>query len=70
MGRYRTCCVPKCKSTIANTMLMCKPHWFQVSKPVRNQIWKFYKDQDWVNHGRVVKTALKELERKNYNRNN
>jgi hypothetical protein len=33
------CPAPGCQIIVKSAMLACKPHWFQLSKPVREAIW-------------------------------
>lgn len=38
-----TCPHPKCDKPIPTTMLACKAHWFQLPKPLRDDIWRGYR---------------------------
>lgn len=45
------CPVPDCGVAIPREHLMCRKHWYQVPKPLRNAVWKAYKGgmgQDWL----------------------
>jgi hypothetical protein len=37
------CAISDCSRKIARTMLMCKPHWAQVPKPLQNRVWTTYR---------------------------
>lgn len=36
------CAAPGCKKQVPLKMLMCKPHWFMLPKPLRDTIWAEY----------------------------
>lgn len=36
------CPHPKCNKRIPDHLLACRPHWFQLSYPVRKAIWDNY----------------------------
>ncbi len=38
-----TCHAHNCTTRCAPEMLMCKKHWFLVSKETRSQVWKHYR---------------------------
>jgi hypothetical protein len=35
----RRCPIPRCPVPIDPTRLMCRKHWYQVPKPIRDQVW-------------------------------
>jgi hypothetical protein len=35
----RRCRVRGCRARIGRDRLMCRPHWYQVPKPLRDQVW-------------------------------
>ncbi len=37
--RGHLCRVPGCRVKVGADRLMCRPHWRQVPKPLRDQIW-------------------------------
>ena len=37
------CHAEGCKILVPPKMLMCRPHWFQVPKHIRNAIWREYR---------------------------
>lgn len=41
MPRQSIC--PICEKSISRTMLMCKPHWFQVPRELRDRVWSTYR---------------------------
>lgn len=40
------CPVPRCPTTIGRGKAFCKPHWFALPKPLRDQIWAAYRARD------------------------
>lgn len=43
MGEKRTCRAPGCTAQVAPSKGMCRRHWFQVPKPIRDSIWHWYR---------------------------
>lgn len=46
----RTCDAPGCDTPVRRGILMCRPHWFQVPKPLReaiNQTWAAGQIRAW-----------------------
>lgn len=39
-----TCHAEGCNARVAPQMLMCRPHWYMVPKPIRDRIWDTYRD--------------------------
>ena len=39
-----TCHATGCSTPVPAVMFMCKPHWFRVPKPLRDRIWKTYRE--------------------------
>jgi hypothetical protein len=39
------CAVPKCGREIAPHLLMCRWHWFAVPKPLRDEVWRTYREE-------------------------
>lgn len=33
------CPAPECSRVISTSLFACRPHWFSLSKPVRDAIW-------------------------------
>lgn len=33
------CRIPGCRTRVGRRRLMCRPHWYQVPKPLRDVIW-------------------------------
>jgi hypothetical protein len=40
----RECPVEACRTTIPRTMAMCRDHWRQVPKPIRDRVWRTYRE--------------------------
>jgi hypothetical protein len=38
-GTGRSCRIPACPASVAPGRLMCRPHWYQVPKLLRDRIW-------------------------------
>jgi len=38
-GAGHGCRVPPCRAAVAPGYLMCRPHWRQVPKPLRDRVW-------------------------------
>lgn len=38
------CHATGCLRPVPREMFMCKPHWFAVPKPIRDRIWRAYRD--------------------------
>jgi hypothetical protein len=38
MGTHR-CPAPTCTEQVSDAKLACRPHWYALSKPVRDAIW-------------------------------
>jgi hypothetical protein len=39
MADRKKCPAPKCAVMIRGNLLACRPHWYSLSKPVRDAIW-------------------------------
>ena len=37
-----TCHIPYCQVEVPPKMLMCRTHWYKVSKQTRNLVWEHY----------------------------
>ena len=37
------CPGPGCELVVPTDMLACRRHWFQVSKPVRDEVWRAWR---------------------------
>lgn len=42
MSTHR-CPGPGCDRQVSATMLACRRHWFQVSEPVRTEVWRAWR---------------------------
>jgi len=34
-----TCPAPKCRVTVPNSMLACRPHWYGLPRNLRDAVW-------------------------------
>lgn len=39
------CAAVDCEEQIPSQLLMCRPHWFAVPKPIRDEIWRAYRNE-------------------------
>lgn len=39
------CAHPRCDVEAASGQLACKPHWFQLPKPLRDAIWETWRNR-------------------------
>lgn len=40
-----TCPVPGCEARHRRDMLMCRSHWFKIPKPLRDELWRAYRNE-------------------------
>lgn len=46
-----TCHAAACSTRCANSMFMCRPHWFSLPKSMRDAVWSGYRkgqELDWL----------------------
>ena len=43
MNAQRTCPVKDCTVLIRSNLLMCTAHWAMCPKPLRGEVWRFYR---------------------------
>jgi len=60
------CPYPGCDRRIAYEQLACKPHWFTVSKPIRDRVWRAYRGSSG-DHTNAIVAAMREM-REHYER--
>lgn len=59
-----TCPYPNCKTPVSVSQLACRPHWFQLPKPLREDVWfawrrKLARDPDGdAAHRRALAAAV------------
>lgn len=39
------CAAPGCEEQIGNHLLMCRTHWYQVPKPIRDKVFRTYRNR-------------------------
>lgn len=39
------CPVPGCSEMHARRLMMCPTHWRQVPKPIRDEVWRSYREE-------------------------
>lgn len=39
------CAAPACSIRISSKFMMCRQHWFQVPKPIRDEVWRAFKEE-------------------------
>jgi hypothetical protein len=37
------CPYPGCEQRVTRNMLACKPHWFKLPRPVRDEVWRSWR---------------------------
>lgn len=42
MGSHR-CAIPRCPEKIGPALLMCRDHWYEVPKDLRDEVWAQYR---------------------------
>lgn len=43
-GSPHPCPIPPCDVQVPYGRLMCKPHWYQVPKPLRDAVWATWRN--------------------------
>ena len=43
-----TCHHPDCTTAVPPKVLACKPHWFEIPKPLRDKVWLAYQPRQEV----------------------
>lgn len=46
-----TCPGPGCKRRVPSHMLMCRTHWYQVPKPLRNRVYRAWDNGEGAGTG-------------------
>lgn len=47
----KDCIIEDCQAQCKSAELMCKSHWFQVPKPIRDEVWSTWKKYANLNQG-------------------
>lgn len=57
------CYADNCPKPVKPTMLMCREHWFLVSKKTRDWVWAAYRsiEMDLENYTKAIEQARKEV---------
>jgi hypothetical protein len=61
------CRAPVCKVSVPRSRLMCRPHWYQVPKPLRDRIWATWRSGAGVfdpEYSDAVRQAIEAVEAK------
>jgi hypothetical protein len=61
------CPAKGCTRTVNPAMLMCRPHWYMVPKPLRNAVWSAWADGDGAGtpaHSAAILAAIEAVNRK------
>ena len=59
MNGHHECPAPGCKASIPHHMLFCRQHWFMVPKPLRDEVWRTYRDEAGsADHRQAVAAAV------------
>jgi len=59
---HHECPGPGCTRSIPNRMLACRTHWYQVSRPTRDRVWRWYYDAPGSDeHMDAIAAAIAEM---------
>lgn len=39
-----TCPEPRCEIQVPSNQLACRPHWYSIPKPLRDELWAAYRE--------------------------
>lgn len=59
-----TCPGPGCVARIPFHMLACRPHWYQVSRPVRSLVWHTWRNgagSGTAEHDKAIMLAIADM---------
>lgn len=59
MPELKKCAAPGCVHPRRDGQLMCREHWFQLPKPLRDEIWSTYRSHHQTAHLDAVRRAIK-----------
>ena len=60
-GVHDRCLVGDCQGQRLADQIFCRPHWFQLSVSLRNEIWDAYFKRDRDRSVRLIRQALEQL---------
>lgn len=60
----KPCRIAACTTPARSGQLMCREHWFQVPKPIRDAIWATWKARDMKSYVANVRAAEAVIEGK------
>jgi hypothetical protein len=58
------CPGPSCEQRVADHMLMCRPHWYQVPRALRDDVWLTWRNGQgagWADHNAAMRAAIDAL---------
>ncbi len=59
------CPGPDCTAHVADHMLMCRPHWYQVPRALRDEVWATWRNgagAGTAEHTQAIHAAIVALE--------
>jgi hypothetical protein len=61
MPERHTCAAEGCQRMVQTTMLMCREHWYQVPKPIRDRVWAAYNNLQRAQHAEEALSLRDEI---------
>jgi hypothetical protein len=61
------CPAEGCTRTVNVSMLLCRPHWFMVPRPLRNAVWVTWADgagEGTLAHCQAIRAAIRVVDGK------
>ena len=61
------CPAKGCTKAVSDSMLMCRPHWYMVPKPLRNDVWGAWANGTGAGsaeHSEAILAAVDAVDRK------
>jgi hypothetical protein len=58
------CPGPDCEAQVPDHMLMCRTHWYQVPRSLRNAVWKAWRDgagSGTAEHTQAITLAIRSI---------
>ncbi len=58
------CPGPDCKRQVGSDMLMCRTHWYQVPRALRNRVWAAWRNGEGAGspeHFKAIDAAIKSV---------
>lgn len=56
------CPAPDCTQRVPFDRFACRAHWYSIPKPLRDALWRAWRDDDFAEHARVRAECVRVLE--------